>query len=278
MNDDKIKEIEELIVEFSDEHLNDEFKALNLKLLNALVNCDEINLKRGKPENWACGIVYAIGQLNFLFERSFPPYVHQDFLCAYFDATKQTTWNKSRDIRRLLKLKLNDKKYTSKFILSLNIPESDDDLNRIRTFEEVKLQIKAQHPNDINDVNNRKLTELLDEVLKNNNDDLYDDLISHLRTSFFIKIGFRNELIIKNGNKYRTLLFTRIDKCELVQKSFPDEEPSIKFFLNVVYDMMNENFEGVMVNNQSDDYFISRDMIKDVYPYYDSIDYFRIYL
>ena len=217
--------------------------------------------------------------MNFLFERSFPPYVHQDLVCTYFDATKQTTWNKARDIRRLLKLKLNDNDYTSKFILSLNIPESDDDLNRIRTFEEVKLQIKAHRPNDINDLNNRKLTELLDEVLKNNNNELYDDLISLLSTSFFIKIGsFLKEPLIENGNKYRTLAFTSIDKFEILKKSFSKTNLIQHLFLNVVHKMINENFEGVMVNYQSDDYFISRYIIKDVYPYYESIDYFRIYL
>ena len=144
MSDDKIKEKQEelkrMISEFSDEYLNNEYKSLNLKLLNKLIE-NNVSFNRGRVENWACGIIFAIGQLNFLFERSIMPYVSHNRVCGYFETRKETAWIKSRDIRRLLNLKLGDEELSTEFTLSLNIPKSDEDLKRIRTFEEVKFQI-----------------------------------------------------------------------------------------------------------------------------------------
>ena len=54
---------------------------------------------RGKPEIWACAIVYALGTVNFLFDKSQTPYMTADKLCAAFGVKQQTASNKARTIR-----------------------------------------------------------------------------------------------------------------------------------------------------------------------------------
>ena len=84
-----IDQIIEMISEFSDKFLDEEYKALIIKLAERLESRDDFSLNRGKPENWACAIIFAIGQMNFLFEPSFEPFVYNETLCAYFGASKQ---------------------------------------------------------------------------------------------------------------------------------------------------------------------------------------------
>lgn len=48
-------------------HLNDEYKTLAHKLAAALARKRPSPLTRGKPEVWACGILYALGSVNFLW-------------------------------------------------------------------------------------------------------------------------------------------------------------------------------------------------------------------
>jgi len=68
----------EMVKGFSDEYLDEEYKKLNIKLVEKLERKHDVPFKRGKLENWAGGIVYTIGQLNFLFDDSFHPYATPD--------------------------------------------------------------------------------------------------------------------------------------------------------------------------------------------------------
>ena len=65
------------------EHLNDEYAGLSRKLAAALARKCPSPLARGKPEIWACAIVYALGTVNFLFDKSQSPYMRADELCAF---------------------------------------------------------------------------------------------------------------------------------------------------------------------------------------------------
>lgn len=76
----KQEQLIEMVSKFSDEYLDDELKALNLKLLDRLSDTPDVSLNRVKPENWACAIIMAVGQLNFLFDLAIKPYITQDML------------------------------------------------------------------------------------------------------------------------------------------------------------------------------------------------------
>jgi Domain of unknown function (DUF6398) len=47
------------------QHLNDDYAQLSRELAAALARKRPSPLARGKPEIWACGIVYALGTVNF---------------------------------------------------------------------------------------------------------------------------------------------------------------------------------------------------------------------
>ena len=94
-------EITQMISQFSDEYLNEEYKNLNIKLADKLSKTPDISLKRGKAENWACAIILAVGQLNFLFDRPTSPYITQDFLCSYFGCKRTSVTIKALNTKML---------------------------------------------------------------------------------------------------------------------------------------------------------------------------------
>jgi hypothetical protein len=83
------------------EHLNDEYAALGHSLAAALARKRPSPLARGKPEIWACGIVYALGTVNFLFDKSQTPYMRADELCAAFGVSQSSGSNKATLIREM---------------------------------------------------------------------------------------------------------------------------------------------------------------------------------
>jgi len=63
---------------FCQEHLNEEYAQLARQLTAALCRKRPSPLSRGKPNSWACGIIYALGFVNFLFDKSQEPYLRID--------------------------------------------------------------------------------------------------------------------------------------------------------------------------------------------------------
>jgi len=58
----------------------------------------------GRINSWACGVVYALGFVNFLFDPSQEPYLSATELCKKFDVSSGTGSSKSRIIRDALKM------------------------------------------------------------------------------------------------------------------------------------------------------------------------------
>ena len=117
MKDENTKEREEHIIElvssFCDDNLNDEYKELCIKLVKKLARKHDVPFKRGKVEIWASAIVYAIGQINFLFDKSFEPYKTPDDICSYFNTKKSTVSNKAHDIREMCDLGHFDEEFST---------------------------------------------------------------------------------------------------------------------------------------------------------------------
>lgn len=90
--------------EFCDKHLNEEYAQLARQMTAALCRKRPSPLSRGKPNTWACGIIYALGFVNFLFDKSHEPYLSATELCEGFGVSKSTGANKSREIRDLMNL------------------------------------------------------------------------------------------------------------------------------------------------------------------------------
>jgi hypothetical protein len=60
-------------------------------------------LQSGRAVTWAGGVIYALGQVNFLFDRSSEPYVSHD-LAEAFGLSKSTLGQKARQVRDMLKM------------------------------------------------------------------------------------------------------------------------------------------------------------------------------
>lgn len=86
------------------EHLDDEYARLCRELAAALCRKRPSPLTQGRVETWACGIVYAIGTVNFLFDKSQTPYLSAGDLCKLFGVSKSTGSTKARAIAKMLQI------------------------------------------------------------------------------------------------------------------------------------------------------------------------------
>ena len=58
---------------FCHDHLNDEYRDLARAMTAALCRKRPSPLVSGQLRTWACGIIYALGQLNFLSDKASQP-------------------------------------------------------------------------------------------------------------------------------------------------------------------------------------------------------------
>ena len=61
-------------------------------------------LLSGRSATWAAAVVYALGQVNFLFDSSSEPHRTADELSAAFGVAKSTMSSKAKQVRDLLKM------------------------------------------------------------------------------------------------------------------------------------------------------------------------------
>ncbi len=81
---------------FSEEHLNDEYAQLAQQVTATLCRKRPSPLAKGRANTWACGIVYALGFVNFLFDKSQDPYMNAGDLYKGFNIGKSTGSCRSR--------------------------------------------------------------------------------------------------------------------------------------------------------------------------------------
>ena len=87
---------------FCRDHLNDEYRELAQRMTAALCRKRPSPLTSGQPRTWACGIVYVLGQINFLTDPSTQPFMTTADLCARFGVGQSTASAKARVISQAL--------------------------------------------------------------------------------------------------------------------------------------------------------------------------------
>jgi hypothetical protein len=106
----------EAIIEVSDafcrEHLDEEYGVIARRLIARLARKRPSPLARGDVRIWAAGIIYAVGQLNFLFDRTQTPHLTPDQLAQGLGVVKTTMANKAGLINRLLDLSVFEPELT----------------------------------------------------------------------------------------------------------------------------------------------------------------------
>ena len=83
---------------FCRDHLTDEYRDLARAMTAALSRKRPSPLSSGRPNTWACSIVYLLGQLNFLSDKASQPYMTMAEVCAAFGVGQSTAGNKAKAI------------------------------------------------------------------------------------------------------------------------------------------------------------------------------------
>ncbi|MEM9907138.1 MAG: DUF6398 domain-containing protein [Cyanobacteria bacterium P01_D01_bin.44] len=100
----KFDEITAITDDFCDQHLDAEYKDLSRKLAAALARKRPSPLASGRAKTWACGIVHALGMVNFLSDPSQMPHMKASELYKAFGVSASTGGNKSKQIRDVMKM------------------------------------------------------------------------------------------------------------------------------------------------------------------------------
>ncbi|MEA3340756.1 MAG: DUF6398 domain-containing protein [Chloroflexota bacterium] len=98
----KFDEIMALVDQVCEEYLGEEYVQLARYATAALSRKRPSPLRRGRVDIWACGIVYALGTVNFLFDQSQDPHMSANELCAAFGVKKSSGANKAKTVRDAL--------------------------------------------------------------------------------------------------------------------------------------------------------------------------------
>jgi hypothetical protein len=97
---------------FCKAHLTDEYAELARRAMAALCRKRPSPVAEGAPESWALGVLYALGQINFLFDKASSPYIAAQDLCAMFGLAPGTGNSKAKAVRTALGIRQFDHRWT----------------------------------------------------------------------------------------------------------------------------------------------------------------------
>ena len=109
---EKYNEIATIIITFCEQRLNDEYTEVCLRLLETLCRKRPSPLLSGKANTWACGIVYAVGSNNFIFDKSQKEYMSAKDLATGFNLAASTAASKAGEISKYVGMYTFDPKWT----------------------------------------------------------------------------------------------------------------------------------------------------------------------
>ena len=103
-----MRPVAEAIIVITDEAcaklLDAEYAGLARQAVAKLARKRPSPLLSGRHATWAAAVVYALGQVNFLFDASSEPHLTADELSAAFGLAKSTMGSKAKQVRDLLKM------------------------------------------------------------------------------------------------------------------------------------------------------------------------------
>ena len=108
----RYEEIIALTNKFCKQHLNEEYAEFCRRMVAKLCRKRPSPVITGKANTWACGIIYSLGRVNFLFDKSQTPHMRGDELCQHFDLGPSTGSAKSKAILDILDITVADPKWT----------------------------------------------------------------------------------------------------------------------------------------------------------------------
>lgn len=150
----------ELTSKFCDTKLNEEYKNLCKKLIEKLSRKRTVPFLSGRIEIWAAAIIYALGSINFLFDKSSKPYIKSDEISSYFGTSTSTISQKAKVIRDMFNLNHFSSEFlTQKMHESLVAPI-------VKTMEVLEWRSSMSKIEEITGKLNPLLDELITEMKK----------------------------------------------------------------------------------------------------------------
>lgn len=106
--------------DFCREFLDEEYGQLCEKLIRKMSRKRAVPFLSGRMEIWAAAVVYAIGSVNFLFDKSFKPFATAEDICNFFGTSKSTTSQKAKVIRGMFKMGYYDEEFSTEHMRKNN--------------------------------------------------------------------------------------------------------------------------------------------------------------
>ncbi len=105
---DQIESIAQTLIqmtgEFCARHLDAEYERLCEQLILKMKRKRQPPFLSGRLTTWAAGVIYALGQINFLFDRDTQPYISPGQIAEHFGVSKSTVGQKAKQIRDMFDL------------------------------------------------------------------------------------------------------------------------------------------------------------------------------
>lgn len=114
------RQLIDMTAAFCQQHADGEYGGLCRKLIEKMARKRAVPFLSGRVEIWAAAIVYALGSINFLFDKSFLPHASPDTICDYFEVSKRTVAQKAKLIRDLFKLEYFDADFSTEHMAKNN--------------------------------------------------------------------------------------------------------------------------------------------------------------
>lgn len=114
------RQLTEMTAAFCGQHADAEYERLCKKLIDKMARKRAVPFLSGRVEIWAAAIVYALGSINFLFDKSFLPHATPDSLCNHFQVPKRTVAQKAKLIRDMFKLGYFDPEFSTERMIKNN--------------------------------------------------------------------------------------------------------------------------------------------------------------
>ncbi len=110
----KIKdELKGLTGELCRTRINEEYALICERMIDKMARKRNVPFLNGKRKTWAAAVVYSIGQINFLFDPSFEPYMEGAEICSHFDVSRSTVTNKAKMIREMFKMNYFESEFST---------------------------------------------------------------------------------------------------------------------------------------------------------------------
>ena len=138
--EEKKQKLLETTAGFCGAYLDEDYKQLCEKVILKMSRKRNVPFLSGRLDIWSASIIYALGQINFLFDKSFKPYVCADDIADYFGTSKSTVSQKAKRISDMFKMGYYDEEFSTTRM------KENNPLSNMVVINELLVDIKSLPP------------------------------------------------------------------------------------------------------------------------------------